>query len=361
MKIADSSIAMFSSRMYVERYEQTESLRIWTGSDSPDQIPAARDYVVELTGAGGDRQLTGAGGIQPAGETGPDRCIELSEEDKMKIRLIEKLLEALTGKKIKIIVPKVKENYSAEESEKLQDMIKAVTDRPNPVPEQPTAGWGLAYDYHELRYESEQTTFSAAGVIKTADGKEISFTVQLNMSREFLQEQNIRIRAGDAAKVDPLVINYSGQAAELTSTKFSFDLDVDGTADQISFVSAGSGFLALDRNADGVINNGSELFGPGTGDGFAELAGYDEDHNLWIDENDPIFDNLRIWSRDAQGNDSLVALGQRGIGAIFLGHLSTRFAINTGQNESLGEVNGSGISVNENGTVGTVQQIDLTV
>jgi hypothetical protein len=71
-----------------------------------------------------------------------------------------------------------------------------------------------------------------AGVIKTADGQEIAFSVQLNMSREFAYESRLRIRAGDAARpVDPLVINFGGTAADVTTTRFRFDLDGDGTAE----------------------------------------------------------------------------------------------------------------------------------
>ena len=70
---------------------------------------------------------------------------------------------------------------------------------------------------------------------------------------------------------------------------------------KISFVGSGSGLLALDKNGDGIINNGTELFGPNTQDGFSELSKYDSDGNGWIDENDSVYDNLRIcgkgWKR----------------------------------------------------------------
>jgi hypothetical protein len=131
--------------------------------------------------------------------------------------------------------------------------------------------------------ESEQTSFTAGGVIKTADGKEIEFSIDLNLSREFASD---KVTILEQKLSDPLVINFDGPAAELTGTKFSFDLDNDGTLDQISFLKSGSGFLALHQNQDGVINNGSELFGAGTGNGFADLLKYDSDQNGWIDEND---------------------------------------------------------------------------
>ena len=91
------------------------------------------------------------------------------------------------------------------------------------------------------------------GTIQTADGQEINFSVSLEMSREYHQESSLSFRAGDAVQKDPLVINFNGSASELTSAKFSFDLDIDGTQDNISFVQPGSGFLALDKNQDGSV------------------------------------------------------------------------------------------------------------
>jgi hypothetical protein len=159
---------------------------------------------------------------------------------------------------------------------------------------------------------------------------------------------------------DPLVINFGGNSTELTNRRFSFDIDSDGKADRIPFVKPNSGFLAIDRNNDGKINNGRELFGPKTGKAFAELSTHDADHNGWIDENDPIYSNLRVWSKDAKGNDNLVGLKQRGVGAIYLGRQSTKFKLNDSQNRTWGKLRASGIYVSERGEVGTIQQVDLS-
>ncbi len=87
---------------------------------------------------------------------------------------------------------------------------------------------------------------------------------------------------------DPLVINFSGTSTELTERKFYFDIDADGTFDQIHFVKPGSGFLALDNNYDGTINDGSEMFGTQPGDGFGDLAVCDDDGNGFIDNGDSV-------------------------------------------------------------------------
>jgi len=364
MKIAAGSIALFSSRTYSETYERSESLRVWVGSRSPRSpqslIGAGNAAARAALPSGPDtvdisQQAKAAGPTEAGG--GPEEM--LSEEDKLKVSLIEKLIEMMTGKKIKIKVPSL--------SEECQDKNSAATQDPSPGsgpagrPQEKNLGWGMVYEFHEKYQETEATSFSAAGVINTTDGREIAFSVDLALSRSFMQEQNISIRAGDAEKIDPLVINFSGTAAELTNTKFSFDLDADGSNDQVSFVTSGNGFLALDRNNDGIINNGGELFGPETGNGFLELAAYDEDSSGWIDENDSVFDKLRIWTKDGDGNDTLFALGEKGIGALYLGNIETLFAVKNQSNETLGQVSKTGLFVKENGTVGTVQQIDLTV
>jgi hypothetical protein len=182
------------------------------------------------------------------------------------------------------------------------------------------------------------------------------------MSREYYEEESISIRAGDAAKVvDPLVINFGGSAAELTDTKYAFDINSDGAEDDISFVGQGSGLLVLDLNNDGIVNNGTELFGPNTGDGFSELAAYDEDGNKWIDENDSVYDRLSVWTKDAEGNDVLSSLKDKNVGTIYLGAVATPFDIKDGANNLDGQVVATGIYLQEDGQVGTVQQVDMVV
>lgn len=221
-------------------------------------------------------------------------------------------------------------------------------------------GWGLEYDLMETHYESEQTAFRAEGIIRTTDGREIRFRFGLTMSREWLQETDIHVRAGNAAQ-DPLVLNFDGSAAELSAIPFAFDLDADGEEEQIASLGAGSGFLALDLNHDGRINDGSELFGPRSGDGFADLAQHDHDGNGWIDENDAIYAQLRIWQPQTSGLASLTTLRERGVGAIYLGRAATLFDLRDGQNNALGQVVSSGVFLHEDGSVGSMQQVNLVI
>ncbi|MEH6825976.1 MAG: hypothetical protein V7629_18945, partial [Motiliproteus sp.] len=121
-----------------------------------------------------------------------------------------------------------------------------------------------------------------------------------------------------------------------------------------------SGLLALDINNDAVINDGTELFGALSGNGFADLSEYDNDHNGFIDEADSIFTDLKIWSKQA-GDDRLESLLDRNIGAIYLGATETPFELKDNQNLTQGRVRQSGMYLEEDGGVGSMQQIDMVV
>jgi hypothetical protein len=360
MKILDSSIQMSSNRVAEERHERRESLTLWRDGQEPREVTTVggREGAERLAAVLQVQSVqvtisTQAQALQPAKAMVVDHGEEPDLMEKLEFSLLKLLVERFTGREIKLARP-----GDAECATEQCDTEAPQADSGQAAPER--EGWGMVYDYYESHYESEATSFSAEGVVRTADGKQINISLELNMSREFFTEQSINIRAGDALK-DPLVINFDGNAAQLTQREFSFDIDADGRSDQIAFVQPGSGFLALDKNADGVINDGSELFGPQTGNGFEELAAYDLDHNQWIDENDAIYEGLRIWSKDSDGNDQLVALGERGVGAIYLGRIDTPFLLKDSANETLGAVQESGIYLQEEGGVGTIQRLDLVV
>lgn len=208
--------------------------------------------------------------------------------------------------------------------------------------------------------EEESVSFASQGKVTTADGREITFLLELGMSRTFEQYYREEFDMQEFQRLyDPLVINFDNTVVSLSDQKFFFDLDADGQKEEISELGAGSGYLALDKNQDGLINDGSELFGPQSGNGFADLAAYDEDGNGWIDEGDSIWNKLKIWCRDERGQDALYTLADKGVGAICLQNAATDFALKDEQNKSNGFIRSTGIFLYENGNVGTIQHLDL--
>lgn len=226
------------------------------------------------------------------------------------------------------------------------------------------AGVGTkTYTYSSQYYyeESESTSFRTQGTVKCADGREISFNLNLEMSRSFQEYYEENVSYMQTSMCDPLVINLNGNIADLSDQTFFFDLDGDGQEDEINRLAKGSGFLALDKNGDGVINDGTELFGAQSGDGFADLAAYDTDHNGFIDEGDEIWDKLKIWVMDENGNQQLYTLKEKGVGAICLQNSAANFAITDEQNQTRGMIRKTGVFLFENGNAGTVQHVDMTL
>ena len=225
----------------------------------------------------------------------------------------------------------------------------------------------LNYVGETYNVEQEDTCFSTVGTVRTKDGREINFNVNVNMSRRCEEYYREELNVAQFALYDPLVINLNTDVTELSDQTFYFDLDADGEEEEISMLK-GSGYLALDKNGDGVINDGSELFGTKNGDGFADLARYDEDGNGWIDENDSIWSKLKIWCKDENGNDVLYKLSDKGVGAICLKNVSTDFTMQGDRKAQDGTMNANatnavirktGIFLYENGNVGTVQHVDM--
>ena len=368
MKIEQFSVSMASQHTYARQVSSTETLRAWIGDQRPDfeamggngqDAPASAKVAISDAA----RQAVAAAAQDEAAMTPKDDSGQVNDVNALgdetvndpKLDLLIRIVEALTGRKVQVLDAGDFGNLASVDTR----LAKAGSGSENV--QNPPAGWGVEYDYHEEIHELEQTSFTARGEILTADGKRLQFDLTLQMSREYRQESAISFQAGDAVRKDPLVINFGGNAAELSDQKFDFDIDADGQTDRISFVGSASGFLALDRNGNGVIDDGHELFGARTGNGFAELAAYDTDNNGWIDENDSIFAELRIWTKDSDGTDQLGTLAERNIGAIYLGQVATPFDLKDSQNRQHGQVLSSSVYLSENGGAGTIQQLDLFV
>lgn len=164
---------------------------------------------------------------------------------------------------------------------------------------------------------------------------------------------------------DPLIIDLGETGIELRSLEHgvNFDLDNNGFAEKTAWIGTEDGFLALDRNGNGSIDNGGELFGDQvilkdgskSESGFEALAELDDNGDGIIDNKDSAFANLRVWI-DANHNgksdsNELKTLNETGIISISLEHSEVSIV-----DEETGAriAESASVTINKNGAVSTV-------
>jgi len=288
---------------------------------------------------------------------------DLSVQDLLNKFIIEVLLARFLGqedKKVKLH-PNDHCCCKCQEVEVSQNNAQREPARVPPPP--PRVNFGSEETTHEF-HKKNAIDFGAKATIKTAD-KDIDVDLNLSYTQEFYEKYKENVDFQELAALDPLIIHYDLSSNYFDSISdeinFEFDINNDGEDNIIPVLKDGSGFLALDKNSNGEIDNGSELFGPQTNNGFEELKEYDEDGNDWIDENDSIFNDLRIWTKNESGEDNLIALADANVGAIYLSDVESQFDYDKSANENLAHLKSTSIFLTEDGNAGLVTGVDFTV
>lgn len=336
MRIASSAIELQSSHSESRQLAVSERLEMWSG----DRRGTA--------GAGSPRAQVSLSDEARAAARAEPTAADSAETEDPRLSVLVRMIEFLTGKPVKLM--------------RLDDLRDpaAGTDTGGSGASSASSGFGLEWDYQARYSEEEHTTFSAAGSVRTTDGREITFSLDFALHRAYSEEVSQQLRLGTAALKDPLVLDFAGSASTLSDVRFSFDLDADGNKEALPLL-GGSGYLAFDRNANGRIDDGSELFGPTSGNGFAELAALDSDRNGWLDEADADFARLAVWKPDANGKGTLTSLANAGVGALYLANVATPFSYKDAANNTQGVMRASSIYLREDGSAGSISQIDLSV
>lgn len=290
---------------------------------------------------------------------------ETDTETDPRMLTLARMIEAITGMRIRVVQLKDLQPSAAGSDGEATDphahgqgaAASALSATP---PAQARAGWGITYEREETHTETESVAVQASGQVQTADGRTIDFQLDLAISASQSSTTRESLRLGDAKLKDPLVIHFDGTVGELRNVAFQFDLNANGTPDSMPFVGTGSGFLALDANGNGQIDNGRELFGTQSGDGFADLAKLDSDSNGWIDEADPAYAQLSVWRMDAAGQTRLQSLASQDVGALYVGRVACDMTLReAGVGQQLGQLRSTGLYLTNAGQAGALQQIDL--
>ena len=160
------------------------------------------------------------------------------------------------------------------------------------------------------------------------------------------QWQNSLNRDGKYYVYDPLALDLDGDGIETVAAKgFAgalFDHTGSGIRTATGWVSADDGLLVRDINGNGIIDNGTELFGDNTKlknggaaqHGFAALADLDSNGDKVIDAKDAAFKELRVWRDINQDgisqNDELFTLQSLGIKSFNTAYTDTRHNLGNG-------------------------------
>ena len=362
MKITSTDLAMHADQSAATRTQQSERLRVWR--DDPSVRTAISEHAWNTLMAALSHEsppvpptptFTDAGAAQAVQDAGT-----AADNDPF-LSLVKRMIEHMTGKEVRVFDMRA---FSADmqhvevRNQEMRESIRTTAAQTNG-----RSGGGVEYVQRRLHEEFEQTQFSAAGIVRTADGQEIEFHLDLEMTRFYREESQTSVLAGNARRKDPLVVNFGGTAAQLAqqpAQRFRFDIDGDGQKEMLPLFASGSGYLAMDINHNGIIDSGKELFGPASGNGFTDLARLDDDDNGWIDEGDSAFRKLSVWTPTAAGAGNLRSLADVGVGALGLAHVASPFGMRGDANQDLGLIKSTGMYLTESGKAGSLQEIDLT-
>ncbi len=165
--------------------------------------------------------------------------------------------------------------------------------------------------------------FGNAGSAEAVGGGSQTTTVQLEFSFEFSAQ--ITVQEGVVQQSDPIILDLDGDGFELTSHRDGARFDILGNGQQANtaFVTGGDAFLAVDRNGNGQIDSGLELFGDqqGAANGYEQLREFDSNGDGVIDRQDDDFDKLLLFRDNGNGiteEGELLTLADAGIESLSL-------------------------------------------
>jgi hypothetical protein len=255
------------------------------------------------------------------------------------IRLLEKMVETFTGRKIKI------RPHHFDRAQRVQGRSGAQSLRKRRTARTGRRG-GSDTTRPRPTYE-RQASITVDGTVKTGDGKEIGFSLNTRC-RGSCTRSHPSTPHWNAQVVDPCESASTGAPRSLR-TPSSPSIWMRRDAGDHLLPRSGNRLPRARRGGHRTVADGSQLFGPSTGNGFSELSALDSDGNGWIDENDAAFDDLRIWTKDAAGNDVLSTLLERNVGAICLGNVEASFDLLGPGNAENGELARLGVWLEEDG------------
>lgn len=185
-------------------------------------------------------------------------------------------------------------------------------------------------------YVLDGTTLTINGGLVIHDFTNGDLQIILEEEEEEEEEDESPDMGEAESRTSPIVLDLDGDGIETLQLGASyFDLDGDGLSERSGWVSPDDGLLVHDRDGDGRISSGAELFGNNTplangqlaANGFEALAEYDNNGDGVIDAQDASYASLQVW-RDLNGNGlsdvgELQSLAEAGVASINVGYTAS--------------------------------------
>jgi len=189
----------------------------------------------------------------------------------------------------------------------------------------------------------------------------LSLNYNVNLTHKHTSYSKMEISA--ATLKDPLLVQFDSQALGEIKGEKAFDINQDNALDKLPIFSGDIGYLVYDQNFNQQADNGSELFGPKTGQGFMELAKLDSNNNGFIDVEDQAFEQLYIWQPNENINqvDQWLSLKEAKIQAISLSAINTPFTFYDHNGEVQAQLRQSSFAISDEGYGRGVHQVDIRV
>lgn len=238
-----------SSIGYSQQTKQTALDLNFAGQQASLQVNMSQQTltadIVTLSGQTGEDAQTGniaSKAVKSEGDSPIDRQQEL----------FRSIIEKVTGKQVKNL-----ESHHRAHGHDHGDKPSA------PVAQSGADAAPQAVDISQASLSVSTVSVSAEGSIRTADGKQLSFSLDLSLTQASLSAQSLSVRNG--ADGQPLVVDYNGTSAELSSSSFSFSFslqgDVEGAAGE-----KGEGSIKFAKPLLNLLKQASKLIGCDNGD-----------------------------------------------------------------------------------------------
>jgi hypothetical protein len=360
MRIIDSQIALSADTTVTQTITEHATAELWQDRPRIDsvRISAQAKQTAQSPAPADLPEAHRSDSSRPQAEVEAQTDEQLlASPGGARLVILRHLLEKVTGKRISVMQRSDLQAAGMSTSLQPQEQGSGSTPAETPAPNR-REGWGARVDVERTHTESSSVEFGAQGTVVTEDGTTFTFDASFLKQSTSTVVESVSLRAGDANLKDPLVLLYSGSSAELTQETTSFDLDANGAVENLPRIANGA-YLVDDINRNGRIDDGREVVGALSGNGFADLRAMDEDGNGFIDSGDAKYNDLRLWQPNLPEAGQLATLADINVLGLYVGDVSSPLPIQQANGQVVGRVRASGIYVSSNGDVKPMEQIDV--